>query len=152
MTDEQRWYEEAVKSNVTVFTTNKDQDFLIYKGVKIARNGEEYEAFDVRVSDYYSSVSDDVRAKLNHMGFIKGSDQISHRRNINRVLNLTCGIKSLEEKKSRYEEKLKSISNETHPVEYSQCLKKIKSSEDSIDKMVVERAVYQNRINQYLKQ
>ena len=75
-------YEEAYNSS---FVKAKCEEFVIFKGFKVMKDGSIY---NVRCSDYYTSASKVDRFMFKKHGFVKGATLIVQKRDLKRINKL----------------------------------------------------------------
>ena len=105
MSETQEWYEEALLG-CKVFTT-LDENFIIYKGFKIAKPFEgDYEIKDARYSNMYTRPSSVSLSHFREFGFIKGADVISYKRDVKRLESYKKRTARLYDKRKKFKAQL----------------------------------------------
>ncbi|MCB0752912.1 MAG: hypothetical protein KDC52_15680 [Ignavibacteriae bacterium] len=134
------WYKQAVQK------TNKyilfDREFIIYKGFKITKLSESsYTIEDVRFSNLYGKVSEEVLTLLSQKGFIEGVDYIGYVRDSKRVKDYKKTIETLYSRRKKYKKIF-----DTNPKLND---KRIKSINKKIPYYAFLMGFYQTRLNQF---
>lgn len=140
---EESWFKECKESGVKVHQHMGEQ-FVIYKGFKIIKRGEEYSSVDVRKNDFYSPISKEDIGVINRRGFIKGVGILSHRRNKRRVGIYRALISRVRRELKLYHSGLRESSRK----EFFK--KKIRNAELRIDKSKTLLALYKTRVAQFI--
>lgn len=139
---EERWFKECVESGIKVHRHTGEQ-FVIYKGFKIIKVVDNYYTADVRKSDFYSPISVEDWAMFTTLGFIKGADIISNKRNEDRVAYYLALIDRLKYMLYAYKSSLMGASRGFYQ-------KKIRNTELKIEKSETLLALYKTKVTQFL--
>jgi hypothetical protein len=139
------WYEEAIK--VTLEHETRDSSFIIYKGFKITKTGDDYQIEYTRSSDFYTSVSDKNLELFKNKGFIKGASFLGYNRDKKRVSYYLGEIAELYEK--RAEALKKSKKKRISMKDKAFYLKQIKNCNKNIENLNSLRTFYQTRQEQF---
>lgn len=94
-------YDEAVRSGIHIYS-DKDCEFLIYKGFKISKFESSYEIHDVRINDFYEDVSKKDLEMFDVHGFLKGADIICYERNKVRYVKYIKKLEKIYEKRTDF--------------------------------------------------
>lgn len=98
------WFNQ-VKNLVKTFE-DYDSEYVIYKGFKLTKRGEEYFIQDVRFSNLYSEVTVTDLNKFIDKGFIKGADLISFERDTKRILSYKKMAEVLYDRRRKFTKEL----------------------------------------------
>lgn len=137
-----KWFDEVMDSDVRIFTSSKSE-FTIYKGFKLTKTLNTYKIEDVRFSDFYDKVKDKDYKIMVKLGFIRGADWITNRRNHRRVHIYTKIIEKLYKDKFEYKSKLRPLETRAF---YQ---KKLRNCQENIHKTITLLFLNKSRISQY---
>lgn len=98
----EQWYKEA-ELQTLVHSTEKT-DFIIYKGFKISKHkiDNSFTIQDCRFTDLLSEISKEDNLIITDLGFIKGVDLLSHRRDVIREKKYRSILETLYTKRAIY--------------------------------------------------
>ena len=135
----EQWYNEA--SKVTTIFRSTSNEFIIYKGFKIASNEEGYIIQDVRFSNLYEEVNKKDYDTLVELGFTKGVDYISYQRNLRRVESYKRRAELLYDKRRKFKKEL--------PKNKKLNEKRIRNLNRRIEDFIDHIFFYKTKIKQY---
>ncbi len=136
------WYEEYIRSRIRGAFIEVDREFIIYKGFKITKAGDDYKIQDVRRSDLYDPVLPKDEKLFKEHGFIKGADLIMCRKDERRSRYHKKKIESFYKQRKKFEEELP----ETDRLKFVE--KKIRNINRNIHEHANEMFFYNSRVEQ----
>lgn len=133
-------YDKAVEE-IGITYSDVYQSFVMYKGFKVNKKGEEYEVKNVRRSEFYEDVPENVKQSMVNNGFKKTCLLLNYKENLIRIGDLKKQIKNLYKEYEYY--------NKTIDEDYAKNKKRMGVALRDIDDCKADLAFYEAKVKEY---